>query len=1383
MTQIFITHSSKNNEAAVKVRAWLKEHGWADVFLDLDPDSLAPGQRWQEELRRAGERCVAVVVLVSPDWAMSKWCLTEFLVASQLGKLIFPLLIEPTPFNELPHELVAHFQFADISTPEIEAEGFERLEAGLKRAGLDPSYFPWPPPSDPTRSPFRGLDALEEIDAAVYFGREALITKGLDTLRRMRDGAPERALAIVGMSGVGKSSFLRAGLLARLERDIANFIVVPPVQVGREAIDGSHGLIARLRNASRTYGATEADEQIASLATQRQWVAMIDALRAPIAKRLARFEPQSGKSVAPRPPTVVLAVDQAEELFDLANDQARVLAEAIAACAQPGANCLVLLTIRSSSYGLLAADPILSGISHMPFAISPLAPAQYKEVIVGPARLARPPLVLEPELVDRLVAELQSSDALPLLAFALRQIYQSFAKHNAPVSVRAYEEGLGGLDSIIRRAGQKALADPAGASSTSLVPSEVDRLISLAFVPYLVSVDALTRQPQRRAAKLSDIPSEAHPLIFRLVEARLLSLDQDSSASGSIVSVVHEAIFRQWPELENVIGHEQDALIRLDSLRRSSTEWDRNGRATEWLQHRGDRLNDALALDGRSNLTAAIDHTAKEYLAACVEQQAAVDRLEQETLQRELALLQRTRRVQTFAGGLLLAITILIVVAAYGTYKIAEAQASRASATLAQVARDWAAQGFHDRAARIAFAATQRPLPLLSIDTSSAESVLARSLTERRTTAILLGHADAVNSAVFGPDGNTVLTVAADGARIWDAKTGELVRRLQGDPKFLLAGSFSSSGRLVAAGSRDGKVHIWNGRSGASVAEFPENQGPVTALAFSPDDSTLAAGYETGAVVLWTVGTRVGHLIKRHDNTVHSIAYSPNGLLLATGSEDRKAYIANAKTGAIVSTIAEHAGNVNSVAFSSDSQRLVTASSDLSVRVWDISGKKVAEIRGPGVRANAAQFSENGQLLLTAWADKIVRVFDLPTRSEVLRLRGHTGAVNSLALGPGGSAILTASDDRTARVWTLSGDRFITNSEPILDFDRSRDGALILVGCKGGYAFLIDAKSGEKIATLGNGSSHVMNVALAPDGKYAALGTFDGSISIWNIKSSSLEVALTQGSSAPRSLRYAPNGAFVLSATADGFVRIWSPTTGVEIGHVRHSATGGATSVAISPNGEMLATTGADSVARLWSIGTAGLLKEPHLIREFAEHTSPLNEVEFSGDGRFLITASNDDTARVWDIESGSSRAVLQGHDDDVASADFSPDGRFAITASKDNTVRVWNAATGDEVTRFSDYTETLREARFLPDGETVATLGFSLGIRIRRWADRRDSILPTLHGGRLHQYVCDRYLTHGLAKLDEYERTAVSQLTSLRGTSACDEPSLGDYFNYAFRF
>ena len=192
MSRIFISHSSVNNAAALAMGKWLSENGWDDHFLDLSPArGLAPGERWQEALKAAADRCEAVLFLITPAWRDSRWCLAEFLLAKQLGKAIFGVLVEATPLETLPPEMTAEWQLCDLArgsdresfrvaldpiVPETEVSfargGLDRLKLGLQKAGLDASTFPWPPKDDPQRSPYPGLRALEAQDAAVFFGRD-----------------------------------------------------------------------------------------------------------------------------------------------------------------------------------------------------------------------------------------------------------------------------------------------------------------------------------------------------------------------------------------------------------------------------------------------------------------------------------------------------------------------------------------------------------------------------------------------------------------------------------------------------------------------------------------------------------------------------------------------------------------------------------------------------------------------------------------------------------------------------------------------------------------------------------------------------------------------------------------------------------------------------------------------------------------------------------------------------------------------------------------------------------------------------------------------------------------------------------------------------------
>jgi hypothetical protein len=252
MAHIFLSHSSTNEREAIVLKQWLLDNGWDDVFLDVDPQrGLVARGRWQEALRKAADRCAAVVFLVSPAWTNSRWCVAEFLLAKSLNKHIFGVVIKNVPLAELPTEMTSEWQLCRLTglgaTETITfsyhesadrlvflSDGLARLRIGLQKAGLTSDFFPWSPANDPNRSPYRGLEPLDTDDAAVYFGRDVEIVRALDVLRGLRASVDKKLFVILGPSGSGKSSFLRAGLLSCLRRP------------ERDPISGEYGLTRSL---------------------------------------------------------------------------------------------------------------------------------------------------------------------------------------------------------------------------------------------------------------------------------------------------------------------------------------------------------------------------------------------------------------------------------------------------------------------------------------------------------------------------------------------------------------------------------------------------------------------------------------------------------------------------------------------------------------------------------------------------------------------------------------------------------------------------------------------------------------------------------------------------------------------------------------------------------------------------------------------------------------------------------------------------------------------------------------------------------------------------------------------------------------------------------
>ena len=653
MSRIFLAHSSANNAEAVALHDWLAVEGWDDVFLDLDPNrGIAAGERWERALNEAANRCEAVLFLVSRAWLASRWCLKELNLAHRLNKRLFGLLIEDIPVDELPGDLTATWQLVRLATGRdhvilhaelpvthetvsvtMSAEGLARLRTGLARAGLDPRFFPWPPADDPKRAPYRGLKPMEGEDAGIFFGREAAIITALDTLRGLREGAPPRLLVILGASGAGKSSVLRAGLLPRLTRDDRHFLALPVIRPERAVLSGETGLVRSLEAALKAHGMprTRADlKAIVSGGTATLQPLLAELVTAATPPRLA------DEDTATRPPTVVLSIDQGEELFlaEGAEEAQAFLTLLRALVDTQTPDVIALFTIRTDSYEPLqsAQGPAgaLASIKQMTLSLPPMPQGAYAQVIEGPvARLASTPraLKIDPKLTEQLLADIEAGgakDALPLLAFTLERLYLEHGG-DGDLTLAEYQH-LGGVRGSIEAAVEGALR---AADTNRMIPDDRRARLALlrrGLIPWLAGIDPSTANARRRIARLSEIPVEARPLIDLLVEARLLATDMDPDTGEATIEPAHDALLRQWGLLEGWLEEDFGALATLEALKRAARDWKANASLTGWLVHSGSRLATAESVCKRDDLSRSLEPADWAYLRACQTSERAASR-------------------------------------------------------------------------------------------------------------------------------------------------------------------------------------------------------------------------------------------------------------------------------------------------------------------------------------------------------------------------------------------------------------------------------------------------------------------------------------------------------------------------------------------------------------------------------------------------------------------------------------------------------------------------------------------------------------------------------------------------------------------------------------
>jgi hypothetical protein len=657
-----------------------------EIYLDLDPETgIRTGMRWTEALWQVNARCEAVICLLSSSWASSAECHAEYRQAEGLRKPIFCARIEAFDEKDVTRAWQSCDLFGDGPAAEVvvdgdeqpvrlQVDGLHRLLAGLRAVGIGADSFPWPPPGDPDRSPYRGWQPLESVDAAIYFGCDAQIQRALDELREIRDAGRERRMfVILGPSGVRKSSFLHAGLLPRLRRDDRRFLTLGIVRPERHALTGDTGLARSIHSLRKEVGLIEP-----SLGEIKNAISDDGTVRASLAEAaVAARNRILDAPASATPPTLVLPLDQAEELFGVdAGEEGpaflELLGRLLSDVDSTGLDLIVVATIRSDRYEPLQTAPQLSAVQgHLFDRLKAMPQAQFTEVICGPARRAAESgsrFALAPELVDRLVQDASGgADTLPLLALTLARLYEDYAGSADAITVDRYE-AMGGMRRVVQTEIDNLLsADPAERSE------QLGRLHD-AFIPWLATVNSDTDQPMRRIARWADLPEDSHSLLNAFVGRRLLVKGERDGQV--VVEVALESLLHQWDELAEWLRDEASDLRDADALERAVVAWERSDRHDDWLLD-GARLAGAETLSARPGFGARLN-PAGEFLLAS--RRRVNEKLENEKSAAEAHARSLRRRSQVLAA-------LLLVIAVVAVYAFVSQQRARSAEQQAVAAK------------------------------------------------------------------------------------------------------------------------------------------------------------------------------------------------------------------------------------------------------------------------------------------------------------------------------------------------------------------------------------------------------------------------------------------------------------------------------------------------------------------------------------------------------------------------------------------------------------------------------------------------------------------------------------------------------------------------
>jgi len=1266
---IFLSHASREKPFVERVAERLKR---ARLEPWLDAWQLVPGADWQAGLAEGLAASRSCAVFVGPGdlgaWENQEVGIALDRAATDPAFRLFLVLLPglPEPFDAATLSPFLRLRtWVDYRGGLEDERAFQALVSAINGLPLGPSV---PIEAATDVCPYRGLEAFDEQHAEFFFGRDADVQRLLETLKGTR------FLAVLGASGSGKSSLVRAGVVPALRLGEAPEIVL--------LRPGAHPLEALAAQLVRLGGDLPMQRTLDELAG--------DPRTLHLAASLALAGPGAG---------LLLVVDQFEEVFTLCRDDAERRAffgNLVHAAGVPGGSTSVLLAMRADFYHRCGAHPELAQqLAAAQYLVSPLQPDGLRQAVVEPAR--RVGLAFEPGLVDTILADVADQPgALPLLEHALLELWRR--RTAGMLTLAGYRESGGVQGAIAKRAEQ--VFESLGPAHQELARRTFLRLTQ----------PGEGTEDTRRRAQLAELESgdaDVAPVLSDLVGARLVTTSRDETG-GEVVEVAHEALIRGWPRLRGWIDEDRAGLRVHRRLTEAAREWERLGRDDGAL-YRGAPLDEAVAWGGAND--EALNRVEREFLAASRD-------AEQDELERARRRARRLRALAVTLAVLLVAAAGAALLAKRRTdeanrQKHAAEVATRGTRALA-LAGDSKLARRVDVALLLAFEA-YRADPTAAEARGSLIGALERARL-RGVDTLLRGNSAYVSDLTFSGDGRVLASGAGDGAvRLWDVRA----RRLLGGPSYgkrILGVAVSRDGGVLAASYYpEEKVQLWDVRARRPIGRPFAGYGT---LAFSPDGRILA-GDTTGGIQLRDVRTQqpLGRLLPAGE--LLALTFSPDGRRLAAaegGGSTRRVRVWDVRTRRQV--MSARAGGA--VAFD-PSGRLLAVAGGRFVRVLRAdSGRPAGEplrlpASGPDVGVADVTFGAGGRTLAVALDNRTVHRWDVRA-GRYLGATPHPGEGGVVALAPDGETVAAGASDGLVELdggvahapFGASLGRVKTAVE-VAAF--SPDGLRVVSGGYDGRLRLWDVRARRQLGAAPRADGGiVLAVAAAPDGRTIASAGQNGTLRLWDARTlRPLGRPLLRQVGSVLSVAFSPHGS-TLASEGDGRsgedVRLWHVRTRRQIGRplphrsIVSSLGGLGATVAFSPDGRTLATAGNDEGVRLWNVRTH------HELPPVLATDSPPAAMAFSPDGRTLASASGefeDPTIHLWDVATHRRLGEpLVGHGARVAGLAFAPDGRTLASVSDDGTLRLWDTRTFQPLG--VPLHGKFNGLAFSPDGRTVAT-------------------------------------------------------------------------------
>jgi len=1174
-------------------------------------------------------------------------------------------------------------------------------------------------------NPYKGLRAFEEADAVDFFGREELVEQLVKRL------ATTRFLAVVGPSGSGKSSVVRAGLLPAIRRgDIpaSESWAIADMFPGSRPVDGLEAALLRA-----------APDPPASLMDQ------LERDEHGLHRAALRLLPSDGSEL-------VLVIDQFEEVFTLVEDErtrTHFLGSLEAAATDPHSRLRIVATLRADFYDrpLLYrgfADLFKARVE----ALVPLSAEELERAISGPAK--RVDVSLEPGLVAAMLADVaEEPGALPLMEYALTELFDR--RDGRTLFLETYRE-IGGVSGALGRRAEELFDELDGAGQ------EAARQLFLRLIALGEGTEDTRRRVPRAEVASLDVDQRSMTTVLDTFGAsRLLSFDRDGGTGEPTIELAHEAILTAWPRLHRWIDAAREELRTERRVAAAARDWTESDRDPSFLLS-GSRLEQAETWRAGSGI--AITPGEREYLDASREQRDRTLADERARQAHEEELERRSfRRLRALVAVLAVGVAVAIGLTVFATRQSGRAASNERTATARELAASSTANVAVDpeRSILLALEAIDVTRSVDGTVLPEAEDALHQAVIASRLVLTVpdlggtldwspegvfvtegpentgtidlrdettgesvrswVGHEIDVNDVEFSPDGSILATAGDDGLlKIWDPDTGEEIASVAGTKGGAVGQSFDGDGTLLAAAWPDERVvRVAEATTGKVVRTFDRFHTFVFDTALSPDGSRLAIA-SADADVVSVFDVRTGDLVFElpgHAFAADSVAWSPDGRWIATGSADTSVRVWDATTGMLEERLIGHAGVITGVDWSSDSRRIVSGGSDGTARVWElelhptrgtveVEGRQVYLLSGQQTQSAVyAAFSPDGQRVITGDIGiAAVKIWDLSLQgdAEVVNVPTDEAAPVDVAYLPDGKIVASHGVGSVA-VWDVDrATEPVTtlgpvggSEEPVLLIGTNpKDDLVAFVRNESPVVAVWNAETSTLAFEYDTGGEPITSIDWSGDGRYLALGSYDGSLHVLDAddEGRSLFVGHEPPPHYIQAIAFSPDGRTIAASTFNGeqpdtnHVSIWDWKAEKV---VRQIDAAGVVSMAYDAPGERLALGSFNGKVEIRDAATGDVE------RSFRAGSVTVMNVVFSPDGELLATSGEDGAVRVFDTraQSGAQQLVLRGHGSLVSGLDFSPDGKTLASAGPGGVARVWAldldrliAIAHDEVTR-----------------------------------------------------------------------------------------------------